>query len=167
MMRKLLLAQTILLCMSLIACASSTSPNLPEAWRPANNFDDTPRVIALFRPYAYKVLSVDTTLLQLTRRWAKDTQVDFDYACDDDFSLPARLEGKTYRDVDAALHAINEVYKSFGVASTLSAQNKLTTRCTNRDVVTGIARLNREGKALAASQENKPLLLQPTLKVTP
>jgi hypothetical protein len=166
-MKKLLLVSTAILYLSLTACATNTAPNLPEAWRPANTFDETPRVIALFRPYAYQVLSVDRTLLQLTRRWAKDTQIGFEYACDDDFSLPAKLEGESYRDADSALRAINAVYKSFGVVTTLNAQNKLTTKCTNRDVVTGIARLNRDEKPPSASKDSKPLLLQSTPKIAP
>jgi predicted small lipoprotein YifL len=166
-MKKLLLVSAVALCLSLTACATNTPLNLPEAWRPANTFDETPRVIALSRPYAYQIFSVDRTLLQLTRRWAKDTQIGFDYACDDDFSLPARLEGESYRDVDSALRAINSVYKSFGVVTTLNAQNKLTTKCTNRDVVTGIARLNRDEKPPAANKESKPLLLQSTPRLVP
>lgn len=162
-----MLVPAAILYLSLTACASNTTLSLPETWRPANTFDETPRVIALFRPYSYQVFSVDRTLLQLTRRWAKDTQIGFEYACDDDFSLPARLEGESYRDVDSALRAINEVYKSFGVATTLSAHNKLTTRCTNRDVVTGIARLNRDEKPQTANKDNKPLLLKSTPKTTP
>jgi hypothetical protein len=164
--KKILLIQLTLLCMSLTACASRATLDLPETWQPANTFDETPRVIALFRPYAYQIFSVDRTLMQLTRRWAKDTQIGFDYVCDDDFSLPARLEGESYRDVDAALRAINDVYKSFGVTASFSPQNKLTTRCTSRDVITGIARLNRDEKPVAPINDGKPLLLQPTPKIT-
>ncbi len=172
-MKKLLVIQLTLLCAALTACASQTPLNLPDDWRAANTFDETPRVIALFRPYAYKVLSVDRTLMQLTRRWAKDTQIGFEYACDDDFSLPAKLEGETFRNVDAAMGAINEVYKTFGVALTISAQNKFTARCTNRDVVTGIARLDRGDKSIAPVAPAAPaassalLPLQSPQKVVP
>jgi predicted small lipoprotein YifL len=164
-MKKLLAIQLTSLCAVLTGCASQTPLSLPDDWRAANKFDETPRVIALFRPYAYQVLSVDRTLMQLTRRWAKDTQIGFDYACDDDFSLPAKLEGETFRSVDAAMASINEVYKTFGVTLAINAQNKFTTRCINRDVVTGIARLDREDKPATPAASSTPLQIQSPPKV--
>lgn len=157
--------QLSLFCLLLTGCASQAPLNLPDSWQAANTFDGTPRVIPLFRPYAYKVLSVDRTLMQLTRRWAKDTQIGFEYICDDDFSLPAKLEGETFRSIDTAISSINEVYKTFGVTLTISAQNKVTTRCVNRDVVTGIARLDREDKTPVIN--SLPLQQQPPAKNAP
>lgn len=159
-MKSLFLISTTLFYMLISGCSSRTVPDLPDAWQPANSFDDTPHVIALFRPYLYRVLSVDRTLMQLSRRWAKDTQIGSDYRCDDDFSLPVKLEGKSYREVNEAIQAINEIYESFGVTFTLSAKNELTTTCVNRDVVTGVARLKRSDKLDLIKKTDKTLQSQ-------
>ena len=136
----------IMLFISLTGCASRALPELSDTWRPANNFDEAPRVIALFRPYTYQVLSVDSTLMQLVRRWAKDTNLNYDYRCDDDFSLPAKLEGKIYRELDVALDSINEVYDAFGINFSFSTKRILVVTCGNRDVITGVSRLKRSDK---------------------
>ena len=159
-MKKLFFITVKIFCVFLTGCASRGLPELPDTWQPANKFDETPRVLALFRPYSYQVLSVDRTLMQLTRRWARDTQIDFDYRCDDDFSLPITLEGKKYREIDVAIQAVNEVYESFGVTFALSAKNKFTTTCANRDVVTGITRLRRSDKLDLNSKIDKTIRLQ-------
>lgn len=126
---------------ALAGCAQRSTRALPNVWRPVNTFDDQPKAIPLFRPYVYAILEVDRTLMQMTRRWAKDSQIEFEYSCDDDFSLPARLNGRVFKDVDSAIAAVNETYSSFGVTVAISSSNKLTGKCTDRDSLTGIARL--------------------------
>jgi hypothetical protein len=123
-------------------CATGVGDKpLPKAWRPANSVDDTPKVIPLSRPYIYRVMVVDRTLLQLVKRWAKDTQIKDDYKCTDDFTLTTRLVGKSFTTLNQALAEVNDVYRLFGVKVVLNSENKFSVECVNRDVITGIVRL--------------------------
>jgi hypothetical protein len=123
-------------------CATGVGEKpLPKVWRPANSVDDTPKVIPLSRPYIYRVMVVDRTLLQLVKRWAKDTQIKDDYKCTDDFTLTTRLVGKSFTTLNQALAEVNDVYRLFGVKVALNSENKFTVECVNRDVITGIVRL--------------------------
>jgi hypothetical protein len=135
----LLLATCVVLA---AGCATGVGEKpLPKAWRPANSIDDTPKVIPLSRPYIYRVMVVDRTLLQLVKRWAKDTQIKDDYKCTDDFTLTTRLVGKSFTTLNQALAEVNDVYRLFGVKVSLNGENKFSVECVNRDVITGIVRL--------------------------
>jgi hypothetical protein len=137
------LVGTVLLASLVLAgCASSVSDKpLPKAWRQANEFEDSPRVIPLFRPYVYQVMPVDRTLMQLIRRWGKDTKISDDYKCPDDFTLPKSLLEKSFTTLDQAIAQVNETYRLFGVKLTLANQNQFLVECVNRDVLTGVVRI--------------------------
>jgi hypothetical protein len=135
------------LLLAVAGCATGVSEKpLPKAWRPANSFDDTPQVIPLTRPYIYKVLVVDRTLQQLVKRWAKDTKLEGEYACADDFTLSNKLVGKSFTTLNQAISEINETYRLFGAKVQLAADNRFVVDCVNRDVLTGVVRLPQTEK---------------------
>lgn len=139
----LILLTSIIFCVC--GCATGVADKaLPKAWQPANVFDEAPRVIPLNRPYTYKILVVDRTLMQLVRRWAKDTQVMTTYKCADDFTLPKRLVGRTFVSLDEALAEVNSTFYLFGTKLLIDAKNEFRVDCTGRDVITGIVRLPQE-----------------------
>ena len=146
-------------------CATRETENpLPDTWMPANSIDDTARVIPLSRPYVYRVMVVDRTLLQLTKRWARDTRLKDDYKCADDFTLPARLVGKSFITLNQALAEVNDVYRLFGVTIALDGENRFSVDCVNRDVLTGIVRaplIELQG------QDKPPETVSPALKLRP
>jgi hypothetical protein len=162
--RRTLLTIGLPFALALAGCATGVAEKpLPKAWRPANTFDDAPRVIPLARPYTYKILVVDRTLMQLVRRWSKDTQVANTYRCADDFTLPKRLVGKTFVSLDEAIAEVNSTYYLFGTKLILDSKNEFRVECTNRDVLTGIVRLPQEMNNL----ERGPQPVLPSEPITP
>lgn len=111
-----------LLAVSLGLSGCGLSPKASEhtgEWKKVNAFTEDIQVIPLQTSYVYNALRIDTTLHQLLERWARDTGLDVELRCVNDYSLPGKLLQLKAPTLKLALQDINQTYSRQGVKVSL------------------------------------------------
>ena len=119
-------------CIGLSGC-NFVSPKASEhggEWKKINTFSDDIRVIPLQTSYLYSALGIDTSLHQLLERWARDTGLEVELRCVNDYSLPSKLLQMKAPTLKLALQEINQTYSRQGVnVSLIGAGRTLKLTC--------------------------------------
>jgi hypothetical protein len=101
---------SFLLCCLLGACSTGRAPEPSDEWSKVNSFEDEIRPIILRQPYTYSALPIDTSIMSMINRWAKDSNIKAEYRCATDYSIPKRMLTMKVSSLRAAITEVASVY---------------------------------------------------------
>src|SRR5688500_8301152 len=111
-------ALSILLIVSLTACASRSAPDIKGRWKPLNGFPETTEAIPLRQSYMYYPSPMDGTLKTMLARWARDSNLTLTYLHPDDFTLHRPVTNIRTGDIQEAVSLLARVYAAQRISIT-------------------------------------------------
>ena len=137
-------ALSILLSVSLTACASRSAPDIRGRWKPLNGFSETTEAIPLRKPYMYYPSPMDGTLKAMLARWAQDSDLTLTYLHPDDFTLHRPVTNIRTSDLQEAVSLLTRIYAIQRVSITAS-QKEIVVKADEPDAAIRTQRLNEMG----------------------